>query len=251
MLPESLEQAKIHFVSDLHIGDAHCDDIGIKARLDAIKADPEAFIILGGDLMDTATRNSIGDTYTQTLSPMRQIEYSVKLFEPLKDKIIAMIPGNHEERVYRLDGIDTTAIVAAELGLTEKYSETTAILFIHLGKRQRGRQGPVCYTVYITHGSGGGRKAGGKINRLIDYCQIADTDAYIVGHVHSPAVLRASFFRPDPYHNKVTQVEKIFINTAASLDFGGYADRQGYSPASKVSPVLYLSGTEKRCWTVL
>jgi hypothetical protein len=37
-------------------------------------------------------------------------------------------------------------------------------------------------------------------------------------------------------------VEKLFVNTAAYLDYGGYGDRAGFKPASKSNPVLYFSG---------
>jgi hypothetical protein len=40
-------------------------------------------------------------------------------------------------------------------------------------------------------------------------------------------------------------VDKLFVNTAASLDYGGYGDAMGFKPASKQSPVIYLSGTHR------
>jgi hypothetical protein len=40
-------------------------------------------------------------------------------------------------------------------------------------------------------------------------------------------------------------VTKLFVNTAANLDYGGYGEAQAFKPASKDTPVIYLSGTRK------
>ena len=43
----------------------------------------------------------------------------------------------------------------------------------------------------------------------------------------------------------------IFNNTAAALNYGGYGDKQGFKPASKCSPVIYLHGTRHDMWAKL
>jgi predicted phosphodiesterase len=176
---------------------------------------------------------------------MEQLKLCVKLFQPLADagKILAILPGNHENRVYRSDGLDMTGIMAAQLGLQDGYSSTTALLFIRLGKNDSSSHyRKVAYSVYVTHGSGGGRKEGGKINRLVDYSQIVDADVYICGHTHMPAVLRTGYYRVCMSNSSVQMVEKLFVNTAAYLDYGGYGDSAGFKPSSKSNPVLYFNG---------
>ena len=114
--------------------------------------------------------------------------------------------------------------MCSQLGITEKYSPTTALLFIRFGKanahgRKEGRQ---LYTAYVTHGSGGGRKEGGKVNRLADLASIVDADIYIHSHTHLPVVFKESFFRTSASNSSVALVDKLFVNTAASLNYGGY-----------------------------
>ena len=76
--------------------------------------------------------------------------------------------------------------MCAQLGMPEKYSPTTALLFIRFGKNgNRTPHRPWLYTAYVTHGSGGGRKEGGKVNRLADLASIVDADIYI--HAHTSA----------------------------------------------------------------
>ena len=104
------EQIEVHTLADLHIGDAMADFKLIMERIEYIKNTKNAYCILGGDLMDTAIASSVGDTYGANLKPMEQLKQCVKIFEPIKDKILAVLPGNHENRVYRFDGIDITEI---------------------------------------------------------------------------------------------------------------------------------------------
>lgn len=238
------ELIEIHPMADLHIGDFNSDFKLIMERIEYIKNTPNAYCILDGDLMDTAICSSIGDTYGANLQPMEQLKQCVKIFEPIKDKILAVLPGNHENRVFKSDGIDLTEIMCSQLGIPERYSPTTALLFIRFGRQKHGgRTGrPFLYTVYVTHGAGGGRKEGGKVNRLADLACIVDADCYIHAHTHLPVVFKNSFYRVSGSNSSVAPVEKLFVNVAAALDYGGYGDKAGFKPASKRSPVIYMDG---------
>ena len=238
------EQIELFPMSDLHIGDNMCDFKLIMERIEYIKNTPNAYCILDGDLMDTAVCSSIGDTYGANLQPMEQLKQCVKIFEPIKDKILAVLPGNHENRVYKSDGLDITEILCAQLGIPQRYSPTTAFLFIRFGRGPvHGR--PMLYTAYVTHGSGGGRREGGKINRLADLAAIVDADMYIHSHTHLPVIFKESFFRVSGGNSSVALVDKLFVNTGAALDYGGYGDKAGFKPASKCSPVIYLNGKKR------
>lgn len=247
-LPAEHKDIELHPLGDLHLGDEMSNWAHIQKMLKHIEETPNAYCILGGDLMDTAIASSVGDTYGANLSPMEQLRQCVMLFEPLakKGKILCILHGNHENRIYKSDGIDITALMADQLGLRDRYSPTTALLFVRFGKSSaQGMHGrKVAYCIYATHGSGGGRKEGGKINRLADYAQIVDADVYVCWHTHLPASFRTSFFRPSFANNSVTKVSKLFVNGAAALEYGGYGDVAGFKPGDTTNPVIYLSGTK-------
>lgn len=84
--------------------------------------------------------------------------------------------------------------------------------------------------------------SGGKINRLVDYATIVDADVYVCCHTHMPAVAKMEYFRPVPQNGTLVRVEKTFVNTASALVYGGYGDKQGYTPASNAFPVIELHG---------
>lgn len=249
-LPKELEKIEIHPLADLHIGDAMCDYKAVREELEYIEKTPNCYCILDGDLMDTAICSSVGDTYGANLRPMEQLKQCVKLFEPIKQKVLCVTSGNHENRIYKQDGIDITSLMCAQLDIGERYTSTTACIILRFGwDTHHSRK--MCYTIYACHGTGGGRKEGGKIQRLADLAQIVDTDIYIMAHVHQPAAFRNTFFRADPRNNSVFKCEHLFVNTASWLDYGGYGDRNNYKPASNINPVIILNGRKKEMRTII
>lgn len=249
-LPAEQEVIEIHPLADLHIGDYCCEYRLIQQELEYIRNKPNCYCILDGDLMDTAIKSSIGDTYAATIQPMEQLETCVKLFEPIKDKILAVVGGNHEERIYKTDGLDITQMLCNQLGIGARYSSTTAVLYLRFGKDTRHNR-KACFSLYMTHGNGGGKKEGGKIQRLADLASIIDADIYLMAHVHQPAAFRNSFFRCDLHNNALTKAEHLFVNTAAWLDYGGYGDKAGFKPASNVNPVIILDSSGKKMQAII
>ena len=246
-LSSELKNIELHVFADWHIGDAHCDMSAIKKDIEKVSRTSNAFCILNGDLCNTATKTSVSDIYSETMSPMKQIKTCVELLTPIKDKILFITTGNHENRIAKHDGIDLMRIVARELGLEDRYNAEGGVLFLRFGiqKRRYSVQKKQVYSLYITHGSGGGKKEGGKINRLADLAGIVDVDIYVVAHTHLPAAFRESFYRLSWQNNSISIVDKLFVNTAAKLKYGGYGQLQGFKPASKVNPVIYLNGTKR------
>lgn len=249
--PTDWKHCNVYTLGDLHIGDPHASDEEIRRRLNEAKNDPCGVVILNGDLMNTATRNSVSDVYGELLSPMQQIDYLCKLLFPIKDKIIGVTAGNHENRVYKSDGIDTMRIVCRELGIENRYEPEGIVIFLRFGiknghHRHKDRNQSQMYTIYATHGSGGGRKEGAKAIRLADMASIVDADVYIHSHTHLPMIMKAMHYRTNPCASLVSCVERLFVNTGASLGYGGYAQAQEYKPASMSTPVVTLYAEHKK-----
>ena len=244
-LPSELTQIELHTFADEHIGDEHSDIKRVLQRIEYVKNTPNAYCILNGDIIDNATKTSIGDTYTQVFNPMEQLERAVELFEPIKDKILCITHGNHENRTYKKEGINLSRLIATQLGLADRYTPTSAVLFIRLGQEARNHHRKIRYTGYVLHGSGGGRKEGAKAIRLADMASIIDCDFYIHSHTHLPMIMKQGFHRIDTCNSSVSLVDKLFINTAANLTYGGYGEAGEFKPNSTDTPVIYLSGTKK------
>ena len=247
-LSQDILELEIHTFADEHIGDEHCDMKRLLDRIDYVKNTPNAYCILNGDLLDNATKTSIGDVYAQEFNPMEQLKRATEIFSPIKDKILCITHGNHENRTYKKEGINLSYLIAQQLGLADKYSPTSVVLFIRFGKLSNGNNGKVkkvCYTIYALHGSGGGRKEGAKAIRLADMASIVDCDCYLHSHTHMPMIMKQGFYRIDLHNSSVAFVDKLFVNTAANLNYGGYGEAGEFKPSSKETPVIYLSGKRK------
>ncbi len=244
-LPQELERVELHIFADEHMGDPHSDIKRLLQRIEYVKNTPNAYCILNGDIIDNATKTSIGDTYTQELNPMDQLTKAVEIFEPIKDKTLCVTHGNHENRTYKKEGINLSYLMAAQLGLADRYTPTSAILFVRFGSgASHGNR--IRYTIYALHGSGGGRKEGAKAIRLADMASIIDADIYIHSHTHLPMIMKQGFHRVDLKSSTVSHVSKLFVNTAANLTYGGYGEAGEFKPASKETPVIYLDGRKKK-----
>ena len=244
-LPSELTEIELHTFADEHIGDEHSDIKRVLQRIEYVKNTPDAYCILNGDIIDNATKTSIGDTYTQVFNPMEQLERAVELFAPIKDKILCITHGNHENRTYKKEGINLSRLIAAQLGLSDRYTPTSAVLFIRLGKDTRNHGRKFRYTAYVLHGNGGGRKEGAKAILLADMASIIDTDIYIHSHTHLPMIMKQAFNRVDNNNSTVTLVDKLFVNTASNLSYGGYGEAGAFKPNSTDTPIIYLNGTKK------
>lgn len=243
---EKLKLIEIVPLADLHLGDKMCDIELIKSKIEYIKSTDNAFCILNGDIMNNSTKTSIGDIYNEELKPMDQLKLACELLEPIKHKILAITSGNHEFRTWKSDGIDLTHLMAKQLKLENRYAENSAVLFLRFGKQSSHHDyRKVQYTIYITHGSGGGRKEGAKAIRLADMASIIDADIYIHSHTHLPMVMKQSFHRVDTRSSTINIVPKLFVNTSSFLNYGGYGEAQEFKPSSKDTPHIFLSGTKK------
>lgn len=245
-LSAELRCVELHTFSDWHIGDKLCDMQSIKDEVEKVKETPNAYCVLNGDLCNTATRTSVSDIYSETMSIMEQIQICIDLLMPIKDKILFITNGNHENRTYKSDGVEIMRIVAKQLKLEDKYCREGGVLFLRFGKMDKThhcrKQG---YAIYISHGTGGGKRAGSKVNRLEDLAGIVDADVYIHGHTHLPLVFKQGFYRLNWRNSCVVLGDKLFVNSSAQLNYGGYGQIEGYKPASKSAPVIYLNGCRR------
>lgn len=250
-IPQTFSEVEIHLFSDEHIGDC-CSDISrLKERIEAVKNRENAFCILNGDIIDFASRSSIGDIESRDLNIMEQLKRAVELFEPIKKKIIAITNGNHEARAYKKEGIDMAQMIAMQLGISERYSPASVYIFFRFSNKKAHLHNKILYRIFCNHGSGGGRKEGAKAIRLADMASICDADIYIHSHTHLPMIMKQAYFRSSDSNSSIEKVTRLFVNTASNLNYGGYGEVQEFKPNSCDTPTIYLKGDYKNAKAVL
>lgn len=244
-LAKDLEKIELIPLADIHYGDKGCNLELLKEKLEYIKNTKNVYCVLNGDIIDNALRQGVGDVYNQEENPMKQIETIVELLKPIKDKIIAVTLGNHEYRTWKFDGIDLTKMICITLGIEDRYAKESALIFLRFGNQgSHNKNLPQCYTIFMNHGSGGGRKEGAKAIRLADMATIVDADIYIHSHTHLPMIMKQCYHRVSRASSSVNLVTKLFVNTSSMINYGGYGEMYEFKPNSQDTPHIFLDGKD-------
>lgn len=232
-------------IADVHIGDKLSNLKLLKETLQRIKDEPDTFAIINGDLCNMALKNSKSDVYSDNLSPMEQILMATELLEGIKDKILVISTGNHEDRTKKETNVDVTRLIAKQLGIEDRYAEAWWYLYLSFGKSSKGRA--ITYGITGIHGYGGGRKSGGKINRLEDMSQVVLADLYIMSHTHKPISTKNCIYIPYYQSKTLSKQEMYYLMTNSFLESdGGYAEKMGFTPSNTSLTEAQLSGTKHK-----
>ena len=207
--------------------------------------DPTARVILGGDLINNATRNSVSNIFEETMRPREQKAAMVEMLRPIRDRILCMVSGNHERRNKDVD--DSPAYdIAAKLDIEDLYRENVAFVKIQMGKAEMSGLKNPTYIICVTHGAGGGVLTGGVVNKAERFGYVIDgADALILGHSHKPFITQPAKIKIDPYNNKVALKPFKVISMTSFLSWGGYAAQKMLPPTSYAPQILTLRGNRK------
>lgn len=227
---EIVGDIKIIALADIHHGDKLSKEKEVLKVINQIKFEPNTYTILNGDLANVALKTSKSDVYGDTLTPMQQLIELSNMLKEIKDKILVISPGNHEDRIAKDTSIDITRLLARELDIEDRYADGMWYLFLSFGNCKRGR--PIQYEITGEHSNVGGRKPGAKINRLQDMSLIVEADLFILSHGHTPIAFKDITYLPDEQHKTLTEKEHHYLMTNSFVGYGGYAEKMGLPPSN-------------------
>lgn len=187
----------IYHLADVHVGAAAFSEEAAAAAVAKISADPDALVLGGGDYIEAVAPTDRRWDPAELSSPITeellgnpfyvQALRFAKIFEPIRDKIHVLIPGNHEYTAARRFYIEPTTIMAERLS-AKVCGLSTLCTWIRIIWRQSSRT-RTTYTIYLAHGHGGGELAGGLALKLERTLYRKDADLVLIGHHHRPAFL--------------------------------------------------------------
>jgi len=243
-LPTRFDCAYIIPVGDLHDGDPASEPDKLDEYIKWVMERDNAYMVLMGDLANVALMNSVSDTYRERYPARQQRIKLVEKFRPAAEagKILGMVSGNHEWRIAKLVGDDFSETIARELEIP--YHSDELWLKVSLGKDTRnGRR--VAYSIYMTHGVGGGRTKGSKANNMHRLAEITDVDVYIVAHSHQIMTFPDDYYTADMKNNVVLKRKRVFVSIGGYLRREGYPARMVLPPSHIGSPRIRLDGKRK------
>ncbi len=233
-------------ISDVHLGAAEHMQRKWELFCQSVLEAPNTYITLGGDLINNATKSSVSNIFEETMRPSEQKKLMAKMLEPLRDRILCAVSGNHERRSMKDADDDPTYDIMCKLDIEHLYRENVAFVKIQMGKQEASGILNPTYMLVVTHGAGGGVYTGGAVNRNERFGNVIDgADCLIVGHVHKPFVTQTGKIKIDPRNNKVSVVPFKVVSSSAWLDYGGYAAQKMLLPSSHAAQMITLYGKKK------
>jgi len=193
-------------IGDTHLGHIATDEKLVQRTIDRVK-EPDTYWIGLGDICDSIGRTDKRHT-EESLAPWchgvnrvfkQQRDKAVEMFQPIGDKCLGYIMGNHEEK---LEAHGTDLYYSVLEGIVDNDDESLAMgmsgfLVLKFQRSNGDRKGGTqTFVFYLHHGAGGGRKMGSKAIRLEDLPSSYDADIYIMGHTHTKLAFPAQRLVP-------------------------------------------------------
>lgn len=228
-------------LADLHDGEHNSATDIFQGYINWIAERDNAFTIFNGDLINAATKTSASELYDDLTTPDDSYLRVRAMLEPIKDKILMITRGNHEEAIYKAVGADYMARLAYDLG-DIPYKPDGGMVGIKLWCNNRPG---MCY-IYATHGWGGARTIGAKVKKAQDLMQVAEAHIYVLSHDHTQNINRGNILEPPKAQVSFTRPSymvvrrKLFINTGGFIRYGGYIQRKGYTPQDLGTPRIRI-----------
>ena len=242
--PPEYENVELYSIHDVHYGNECFQQSKWDKLRKEILSEPNRYCVIVGDMMENAIPNSKSDIFTQTATPMVQQQWVTEQFSNLADRIVAIIPGNHENnRSTKICGLYPLYDCALIAGVQDKYRQNFAFLDIGVGHGYHEKNRQIRYAGYLVH------KARDNKNFNSADC-IDGIDFAFYGHDNDPKDHPRAKLVYDPRNKSVSVKNVEVINNGAFLDYGGYASTSGYRPVASKMYKLILDGKHKSIQTV-
>ena len=192
---DKFDTLQVCFISDLHIGSSDFDIKGLLENLKYAESQENAVILFLGDAQNTAIIGSKSDAYQDILGPHQQLDIFASILriakgdkqvssvlQKLSDsgKIIVVHSGNHEERITKAVGINTTEIATNIAGVEDTFAQFYANTDLIL-RQELSNNGKYHFGIVSHHGTGISNIDG--TFRLLK--TISNPNMCVIGHTHA------------------------------------------------------------------
>jgi predicted phosphodiesterase len=220
-------------VGDVHLGSPTCNVDKFEKTIAFIQK-TDCVVILMGDLMEAASKYSIGAGWVeQVVNPQAQLDILCEVLTPIRDKILINLEGNHEERIWVHSGIRVSKVLSKMLKVP--FGGYSA--FLKLKVRDNN------YIVHAQHGSSNAWYPHTKLTAAMRTAQHTDADLYLYGHTHELLSIKVPRRAMDKRNRTIATSEKYFVLTGSFLEYeGSYAQKKNMYPIQTGIANITLSG---------
>jgi len=223
-------------IGDVHVGSKNFDRKYFEDTINWIASKPNVYVIGMGDYCEfippTDPRfdfDSVDPDFMTSETSMTQINYLKKWFGKIKDRILILIPGNHEEKFRRYNYIDPLLELCRHTNTHP--GDMMPYLRVKFDKSQFHTSNII---FWLHHGWFHSRKRGAQVNNLEDIANGYEADIYLAGHSHNLFTVTRNYISISG--NSLVVNKRIFGNTGTflktvSLQGTSYAEQKAYLPA--------------------
>ncbi len=214
----------IVFLGDIHFGNKYYDSQSLDRSLRFVdKNRKRCRIVLMGDLMEVASKTSVGrSVYDESYPTQKQFEVAVETFKPYSDLLDIVIEGNHEERIIRDTSFEIIQEFCHRVDRFDAYGKFSGIVNYNLDT-------DLTYSVYTWHGATGGTKESSVINGLLSMRERCIAHIYAMGHTHKLLSFNREVCVPQPHTEDPVIIKQMFVNTGTAVGDGGYGEQKGFA----------------------
>lgn len=213
-------------ITDVHLGNKQSNVESFKRFVRYILDVPNAVTVLNGDLAETATKVSVGKAmFEENMNFPEQIRVLSEILMPLAEagKILGVGPGNHEERIANMIGLNPMEILAEKLGVP---------YFGYQGYFRIIVNG-IPYNCAFFHGAGGGSTSGSKTNTAEKINKVVpNADLYFTGHTHGLQSHSDMTFMFSDEGDELIPHKRTYIVGGSFLEYwDGYSEMKALPPS--------------------
>ena len=239
---------RFYAFGDVHAGVLQCAEKNAKRKIADIRQEKNSYIIGMGDYSECITPSDprwnpslIAPWVKRDNVAESQRRFVVSLFQPVKNRIIALLTGNHEEAIHRYLNDDIAGNIVDDLGVPYGGYQC----FIDLVFRRKHTSESHRYRIHAWHGAGSAQTEGARLMRLKRLVKEFEADIYLMGHLHAIThditdriTVRAGRLKQIP---QIATITGSFLKTYMQAVPPGYGERAGYKPSHLGCPCIIIN----------
>lgn len=230
-----------HSTTIMNLGDVHRGNVAFDKELfrrcvERIKKDDRMYWLSTGDLLEVALKDSIGDVYT-AMNPECEFYQLIDELEPIKHKFLGLVESNHHHRFAKSVGMSLDRLLVETLfgrhNAKGLYLGPFGVIKVTCGAAS--------YYIGLTHGTGGGKMRGGKVNNTARLVEIlGGCDIYMNGHTHTYNNFPSLIYFLDKKRGRLTEMQAEFVTTGHFLKYFESYGVGKYIPAPEGAAMVSL-----------
>jgi len=257
---------RFHSFSDIHLGNRHCAEKLLRRDIRTVQDDPFAYWWDLGDQCEFINFRDLrfnprelakwllGWDELEDIAKAQRDRY-VRMFQPIGDKCLMMVEGNHNRSILRHTEREMYATIAEGIDAKNVCVGPSGFLRIVFNRETgKKRAQGACWTliVFATHGWWGGRLMGAGALNLERVAARVHSHIVIVGHDHKNRAFPLEEIESTRYDKvRMKQVWCISSGTYLGSDEGDwgqadYAERAGYRPVGAGGVVIEVTPDKRK-----